>query len=332
MVASAPVIRPGSKVLWNGDLGPLVTTDETPHAGPMPMWRRTALLAGVTAAVDGAALRPRLMRWGATDEEVVESYPGGELVPGGAGEPSRVALRGGGCVLGALALAGGLAMVSYPCWRTWCLTWGASDQEAAQPLPGDDLLEGADLVSTRAVSIDAASHDVWPWLAQMGPGRGGLYTYDWIENLFGLHMHSADVILPQFQNVEVGSAQRLGKSGPVLRVAVVRQNNALVLRSDDGNWVWAFCLVPDGNTIRLVSRNRISTAGASKPSRMLFKYVMEPGSLIMERKMLLGIKQRAEQLAFTSPRGSAYHDARWVPTGAQRSNGETTHDPCARRQ
>jgi hypothetical protein len=158
-------------------------------------------------------------------------------------------------------------------------------------------LDDADVVSTRAISIDAEVSDIWPWLAQMGSGRGGLYTYDWIENLFGLHMHSADVILPQFQGVQVGDAQRLGKSGPVLRVAVADEDVALVFRSDDGNWVWAFCLMADGNQSRLVSRNRISMPGASQLSRAFFKYVMEPGSLVMERRMLLGIKERAERLA-----------------------------------
>jgi len=210
-----------------------------------------------------------------------------------------MALRGGGTVVGVLALAAGLEILSYRSWRDWCLTWGASNQEKTRALPGDDLLDDADLVSTRAVSIDAPCSDVWPWLAQMGSGRGGLYTYDWIENLFGLHMHSADVVLPQFQDLQVGYAQRLGKKGPVLRVAVADEDAALVLRSDDGSWVWAFCLIPDGKTTRLVSRNRISTPVASRLSRLLFKYVMEPGSLIMERKMLVGIKRRAERLTLT---------------------------------
>ena len=200
-------------------------------------------------------------------------------------------------VAGVAALAGGLAVVSYPCWRTWCLTWGASDQEQTKALPGDDLLSDADLVSTRAVSIDADVSKVWPWLAQMGSGRGGVYTYDWIENLFGLHMHSADVILPQFQDIRVGDTQRLGKNGPVLRVALADQDAALVFRSEDDNWVWAFCLMADGTQTRLVSRNRISTPGASQLARAVFKYVMEPGSLVMERKMLLGIKRRAERLS-----------------------------------
>jgi len=131
----------------------------------------------------------------------------------------------------------------------------------------------------------------------MGPGRGGVYTYDWIENLFGLHMHSVDVVLPQFQDIKVGDTQKLGRNGPVLRVAVADVGSALVLCSDDGNWVWSLSLVPELTGTRLVSRDRIATPGASWPSRVLYRYVMEPGSLVMERKMLLGIKERAERLA-----------------------------------
>ncbi|HUW16213.1 MAG TPA: SRPBCC family protein, partial [Actinomycetes bacterium] len=65
------------------------------------------------------------------------------------------------------------------------LCWGATSDEVGMPLPGDELLGTADLVATRAVSIRAAVEDVWPWLAQMGQGHGGLYSYDWVENLVG---------------------------------------------------------------------------------------------------------------------------------------------------
>jgi len=211
--------------------------------------------------------------------------------------------RGAAAVrIGAMAavgavLAAGLEVATYPRWRQWCLSWGATDEEVARTLPGDDLLAGADIVSTRAVWIDAPAGDIWPWLVQMGPGRAGAYTYDWIENLFGLGMHSADRILPQFQDLKVGDAQRLGKRGPVLRVSVLEPERALVLRSDDGNWIWAFTLVPEGSGTRLISRNRISVPGAPRAVRALNTYLMEPGSLVMERKMLLGIRQRAERLA-----------------------------------
>jgi hypothetical protein len=196
-----------------------------------------------------------------------------------------------------LAAAGLLVVASYPRWRERCLTWGATQIEATAAIPGDELLTEADIISTRAVRIEAPPEAVWPWLAQMGSGRGGLYTYDWIENLLGLHMHSVDVVLPQFQDVAVGDAQTLGKRGPTLRVAICEVERALVVRSDDGNWVWAFFLERNGSGTRLISRNRISTPGASRPARLFYRYFMEPGSLVMERKMLLGIKQRAERLA-----------------------------------
>ena len=101
--------------------------------------------------------------------------------------------------------------------------------------------------------------------------------------------------------MKVGDKQRLGKRGPVLRVAELEPERSLVFRSDDGNWVWAFVLVPDGAGTRLISRNRIATRDASPLAQVLNTYAMEPGSLIMERKMLLGIKDRAERLAHAEP-------------------------------
>ena len=205
--------------------------------------------------------------------------------------------RSGMAAVGGLALAAALEVVTYPLWRPWCLTWGATGGEAALVLPGDELLAEPDLITTRAVAVDAPPSAIWPWLVQMGPGRGGAYTYDWIENLFGLGMHSADEVLPQYQDLKTGDAWRLGRGGPVLRVAVLEPQRSMVVRSDDGSWVWAFALIPAGQGTRLISRNRIATPGFSRLMRAFYTYAMEPGSLIMERKMLLGIKQRAERLA-----------------------------------
>ena len=196
------------------------------------------------------------------------------------------------------ALAAGGGAVAYPVFfRRWCLTWGATGDEVSRKLPGDDLLPDADLVSTRAVTIDAPPGAIWPWLVQMGSGRGGAYTYDWIENLFGLDMHSADTILPQFQDLKVGDELPLGPSRPVMRVEVCDPERALAIRIADGNWVWIFALEAEDGRTRLISRNRIAMPAASVPALMLNLLVMEPGSLIMERKMLLGIKQRAERHA-----------------------------------
>jgi hypothetical protein len=204
-------------------------------------------------------------------------------------------------VAAGLAVAAGLEAMTYPRWRAWCLSWGATQDEVVRTFPGDELLAGPDVVSTRAVRVDAGPESIWPWLVQMGPGRGGAYTYDWIENLFGLGMHSADVILPQYQHLQAGDTQRLGTRGPLLRVAILEPERSLVFRSGDGNWVWAFILIPSGGGTRLVSRNRIAVPGSSRLARAISTYVMEPGSLIMERKMLLGIKQRTERLERSEP-------------------------------
>jgi hypothetical protein len=181
--------------------------------------------------------------------------------------------------------------------RKPCLTWGSTELDAKRTMPGDELLEDPDILSTRAISIDALPSAIWPWLVQMGSDKGGVYTYDWIENLFGLKMHSANEILPQFQNLQIGDIEPLGTKGPRLRVAIIERERALVLHSEDGNWIWTFGLYPtiEGRTL-LVSRNRIALHGASVLTRLAYVLIMEPGSLIMERKMLLGIKQRAEGL------------------------------------
>ncbi|MEU4541515.1 hypothetical protein AB0G15_42475 [Streptosporangium sp. NPDC023825] len=194
-------------------------------------------------------------------------------------------------------LAAGIAATTYPLLlRRRCLTWGATHDEAGSALPGDELLPGPCLVATRAVTVDAPPGAIWPWLVQMGSGRGGAYTYDWIENLFGLNMHSADEILPRFQGLKAGDVLPLGATGPRMRAQVVEAEQALVFRSEDGNWVWAFILRPEGEMTRLISRNRIAAPDAG-PLGRLATLLMEPGSLIMERKMLLGVKERAERLA-----------------------------------
>jgi hypothetical protein len=127
----------------------------------------------------------------------------------------------------------------------------------------------------------------------MGPSpRGGAYTYDWIENLLGLNMHSSDRVLPEFQHPQVGEAIGVGKSE--MRTEIVEPERVLATRSADGNWVWTFVLSERGGRTRLISRNRFRL-----PTRLgrIAMLPMEPGSLVMERKMLRGIKERSERLA-----------------------------------
>ena len=188
---------------------------------------------------------------------------------------------------------GVLAVVYQRLVRRRILNWGATPSEAAAPLPGDELLTEADGISTRAIDISAPARDVWPWLAQMGPDpRGGAYTYDWIENLLGLHMHSSDRVLPEFQDPQVGETIRFGANE--MRLERVEPERVLAWRSQDGNWVWTFVVSETGRGARLVSRNRFRLPGTAGRVGML---AMEPASLVMERKMLCGIKHRAERLA-----------------------------------
>lgn len=183
--------------------------------------------------------------------------------------------------------------------RPLILNWGATADEIRAHLPGDELLPDADGISTRAITIDARPEHVYPWLAQMGPDpRGGAYTYDWIENLLGLHMHSTDQVLEEFQHPDVGEEISLGPNRMVIEIAEPRR--VFATRSTDGNWVWSFTIVDrkDGTT-RLISRNRFRLPRLRDRIGMV---PMEPGSLIMEQKMLRGIRDRAERLAATEIR------------------------------
>ena len=192
----------------------------------------------------------------------------------------------------ALGTLAGLGAVYRLVVRGRILIWGTTRDEATARLPGDELLEAADGVATRAIEIDAPPAAIWPWIAQMGPApRGGAYTYDWIENLLGLNMHSVDKVLPEFQHPQIGDT--IGYGSNLMRVEVVEPEHVLAWRSEDGNWVWTFIIKSDNGSSRLISRNRFRL-----PTRIarLGMALMEPASLVMERKMLRGIKQRAEKL------------------------------------
>ena len=198
-------------------------------------------------------------------------------------------MRPGRIALAAAALGALYALVL----RRRILAWGATPVEARGPLPGDELLGHPDGVATRAVTIDAPASAVWPWLAQLGPSpRGGAYTYDWIENLLGLDMHSADCVLDEFQHPRVGDTIAYGANR--MRLERVEPERVLAWRSEDGNWVWTFVLDERGGRTRLVSRNRFRLPSLAARAGML---PLEPASLVMERKMLRGIKARAERLA-----------------------------------
>jgi hypothetical protein len=193
-----------------------------------------------------------------------------------------------------LLMAGAVGL-AYARWlRPWQLNWGATPEEAAGPVAGDELMPEPDIVATRVVEIDAPPAAVWPWLVQMGPGRGGAYTYDWIERRLGIDIRNTDRIIPELQDLKVGD--EIPMPGYAMRVERLDPQRAMVVRSSNQAWVWSFELRPAAGHTRLISRNRFDTAALPLRDKLAYP-VIEPGSWVMERKMLRTIKERAENLS-----------------------------------
>jgi hypothetical protein len=181
--------------------------------------------------------------------------------------------------------------------RSWMSGWGTTPSDLTRVMAGDGLVVNPTYSGTTAIIVEAQPEQIWPWLVQMGHQRGGLYSYDWLDRLFGyLDRPSATCILPEFQGLAVGDRIPLGR-GPSWPVAVIQPNRALVLdmRNTGGfDWVWQFALYPvDDKRTRLVSRSCVRTHTAWA---RLLTYVIEPAGFLMTRRMLLGLKQRAEAL------------------------------------
>lgn len=187
------------------------------------------------------------------------------------------------------------------------LRWGATDEELRRSMTGDVLLPSVSQTATRAITVDAPADDIWPWLAQLGQGRGGFYSYDWLENAVAhIDIHSADRIVDEWQDVAVGSEVRLAPEVP-LRVAALVSGRALVLRGSvpmgkipsPYDFTWAFELVPqqDGTT-RLLVRERY------RYTRRWAGVIVQPAALVscfMTPRMLRGIRQRAQSVGSAPP-------------------------------
>jgi hypothetical protein len=203
------------------------------------------------------------------------------------------------CVVAGTAVGGaGVAYILLARQRQ--LRWGATDQESDASLVGDHLITNADLSATRAITIRASADQVWPWIAQMGQGRGGFYSYDFVENLVGCDIHSADRIAPEWQNVAVGDEVRLAPEVGLV-VALLDRGRSLVLRGGiptgkfappyDFTWTFALRDEPD-ETTRLLVRERYAY---KRPWARLLVEPTEFVSFVMSQKMLRGIKHRAER-------------------------------------
>ena len=204
-------------------------------------------------------------------------------------DPRSVAVAG--------AVTAGVAVL-----RARYLQWGATGDEVKLALPGDELVPNADLTATRAVTVRTSADGVWPWIAQLGQGRGGFYSYDFLENLVGCDIHSAGRIVAEWQSVDVGDEVHLHPEVG-LTVAVVEPGRALVLRGGvpmgrrppPYDFTWAFILreQADGTT-RLVVRERY---GYSRRWAPLLVEPVEWISFVMSQRMLWGIKEHAERAA-----------------------------------
>ncbi len=173
--------------------------------------------------------------------------------------------------------------------------WGATRAEVERPLAADACVPHPTYATTLAVTVNAPPADLWPWLVQIGYQRGGLYSYDWLDRLFGyLDRPSANVILPEHQRLAVGDVIPIGR-GPGFPVTALVPLRSLVLSgtADGVTWAWQFELVPiDARHTRLLSRNLVSmprTIGS-----WIFLRLIEPAAFLMTRRMLLGLKRRAE--------------------------------------
>jgi hypothetical protein len=267
--------------------------------------RRQAARRGASVATEAArlALESRAPVREATEQVARAAAQAGEVVAGKARRPLRLRhlVRPAAFVLGAL--------VAYRRWgRAWVASWGSTALERKAPLPGDQIVKVAQRSSTRAVTIDAPVEHVWPWLVQLGQGRGGLYSYDWLENLVGCDIHSSDQVIPELQDLAPGDEIRLVRPDyPVdlsFEVAEVEPEHALVLKTPGEHLTvvgsgfpyasWAFVLRPQGpSSTRLLVRWR-SDFKDTAASRMWNGWGVELPHFVMERKMLLGIKERAE--------------------------------------
>lgn len=113
--------------------------------------------------------------------------------------------------------------------RPWHMQWGTSGDETTRPLPGDDLVKNPQAIATHGITIRATAEEVWPFLVQIGQGRGGFYSYDWLENLFGCDIHNVDHVVSEFQHLEVDDGIKLHPKAPPLRVMEVEENKTLLI-------------------------------------------------------------------------------------------------------
>jgi hypothetical protein len=198
-----------------------------------------------------------------------------------------------------------LIVIVLACWfvvRPWYLHWGATEAEVAMKLPGDEIVPDRNSVSTRAITVRAPASEIYPWLVQVGQGRGGMYSYEWLENLAGCDMHNVYRIVPALQQVSDGQVVRMGPKGyPMYHVAGLEPGKYFVMQPADpkteqpgpGAWTMAVVEQPDG-TSRMIFRQQMRV-DPGIGNFVMWRVVIDPMSFVMEQKMMRTIRDLAEQ-------------------------------------
>jgi len=193
-----------------------------------------------------------------------------------------------------LVVLGALVALAVTLFTPRMDRWGATDAEIEATFPGDELLAEPAKFANRSITIQASPEQIYPWLVQIGADKGGWYSYDWLESLFGCKITNADRVHSEWQDLQVGDEVLMcpeGSGPPPYIIAQVHPNQAIVLgHQDDGQWVdvWQWVLIPqaDGST-RLVNRTRTMMVGG-------VWNIFQPIAFVMEERMLRGIRDRAE--------------------------------------
>jgi hypothetical protein len=214
----------------------------------------------------------------------------------------------GAGLLGALGMLFDLAT---PFLRPLRSHWGLDAETAARLYPGDDRIPDPMWGWTHGIEVDAPPERVWPWVAQIGQSKGGFYSYQFLENLVGCDVQNADRIHPEWATVSPGDELRLHPHAPGLTIAAVEPGRWFLAHADSADsqqvtpsasapeWIavsWLFFLEPlPGGRTRFISRFRMAYTGASLRDRLMYgPYLTESIGFVMDRRMLLGVKKRAE--------------------------------------
>jgi len=194
-----------------------------------------------------------------------------------------------------------LALIYVLLYRPWQLRWGATDAEIRRTLPGDETVARPSFNATRAVTIHAPAEAIYPWIVQMGVTRAGWYSYDLLDNLA---RKSAETILPEFQNLQIGDVIPMSPDGKYgMGVKDFKKDQWLLWwdRKGDTTWVWE--IHPEGaDQCRLITRVRMKYDWFS--FSLPFSLLVEFFDLPMMRKCMLGIKRRAEAISLPKPAAS----------------------------